>query len=58
MSKLLCELRRHVVLVDVAIAVFFVVLDTVVTLVGWSWWPADPDGLAWVLLAIQGLTGW
>jgi signal transduction histidine kinase len=56
MSKLLCRLRRHVVLVDVAIAVFFVVLDTVVTLVGWSWWPADPDGLAWVLLAAQGLT--
>jgi signal transduction histidine kinase len=56
MSKLLCRLRRHVVLVDVAIAVFFVVLDTVVTLVGWSWWPAHPDGLAWVLLAAQGLT--
>jgi signal transduction histidine kinase len=56
MSKLLCRLRRHVVLVDVAIAVFFVVLDTVVTLVGWSWWPAQPDGLAWVLLATQGLT--
>jgi signal transduction histidine kinase len=56
MSKLLCGLRRHVVLVDVAIAVFFVVLDTVVTLVGWSWWPAQPDGLAWVLLATQGLT--
>ena len=56
MSKLLCRLRRHAVLVDVAIAVFFVVLDTTVTLVGWSWWPADPDGLAWVLLATQGLT--
>ena len=56
MSKLLCRLRRHVVLVDVTIAVFFVVLDTAVTLVGWSWWPADPDGLAWVLLATQGLT--
>jgi signal transduction histidine kinase len=50
-----CGLRRHVV-VDVAIAVFFVVLDTVVTLVGWSWWPAHPDGLAWALLAAQGLT--
>ena len=56
MSKLLCRLRRHAVLVDVGIAVFFVVLDTAVTLVGWSWWPADPDGLAWVLLATQGLT--
>jgi signal transduction histidine kinase len=56
MSKLLCRLRRHVVLVDVAIAVLFVVLDTVVTLVGWSWWPAQPDALAWTLLAAQGLT--
>jgi len=56
MSKLLCRLRRHAVLEDVGIAVFFVVLDTAVTLVGWSWWPADPDGLAWVLLATQGLT--
>jgi signal transduction histidine kinase len=56
MSKLLCGLRRHAVLVDVAIAVFFVVLDTAVTLTGGSWWPADPDGLAWVLLATQGLT--
>jgi signal transduction histidine kinase len=49
-------LRRHAVLVDVAVAVFFVVLDTVVTLVGWSWWPAHPDGLAWALLTAQGLT--
>jgi signal transduction histidine kinase len=56
MRNVLCVLRRHAVLVDVAIAVFFVVLDTVVTLVGWTWWPADPDGLAWVLLAAQGLT--
>jgi signal transduction histidine kinase len=56
MSKLLCRLRRHAVLVDVAIAVFFVALDTVVTLVGWSWWPAQPDRLAWTLLVAQGLT--
>jgi signal transduction histidine kinase len=49
-------LRRHPVVFDVAIAVFFVVLDTAVTLVGGSWWPADPDGLAWVLLGVQGLT--
>jgi signal transduction histidine kinase len=56
MRSALCLLRRHAVVVDVAIAVFFVVLDIVVTLVGWSWWPADPDGLAWVLLAAQGLT--
>jgi signal transduction histidine kinase len=55
MRNVLCVLRRHAVAVDVAIAVFFVVLDTVVTLVGWSWWPADPDGLAWTLLTTQGL---
>jgi signal transduction histidine kinase len=56
MSNVLCAMRRHPVVVDGAIAVGFVVLDTVVTLVGWSWWPAAPDGLAWVLLAAQGLT--
>ena len=56
MRGVLCGLRRHPVLVDVAIALFFVVLDTVVTLVGWSWWPAQPDGLAWALLTAQGLT--
>ncbi|HEV8165784.1 MAG TPA: histidine kinase [Actinomycetota bacterium] len=56
MSKLLCQLRRHVVLVDVAVALVFVVLDTTVTLVGWSWWPTQPDGLAWALLVAMWLT--
>jgi signal transduction histidine kinase len=56
MGDILCGLRRHPVLVDAAIAVFFVALDTVVTLAGWSWWPARPDGLAWVLLAAMWLT--
>jgi signal transduction histidine kinase len=56
MSNVLCALRRHAVLVDAAIAVLCVTLDTVVTLAGWSWWPAHPDGLAWVLLIAQGLT--
>jgi signal transduction histidine kinase len=56
MRRALCGLRRHAVLVDVAVAVFFVVLDIAVTLVGWSWWPAHPDGLAWALLTAQGLT--
>jgi len=51
MRSVLCELRRHAVIFDVAIAVSFVVLDTAVTLVGGSWWPAHPDGLAWTLLA-------
>jgi signal transduction histidine kinase len=56
MRGVLCGLRRHPVLVDVAIALFFVVLDTAVTLVGWSWWPAHPDGLAWALLVAMWLT--
>ena len=47
---------RHLVIVDVAVALFFVVLDTVVTLVGGSWWPAQPDGLAWALLVAMWLT--
>jgi signal transduction histidine kinase len=56
MSNVLCVLRRHAALVDVTIALFFVALDTVVTLTGGSWWPARPDGLAWGLLVAQGLT--
>jgi signal transduction histidine kinase len=47
---------RRDLAVDLAIAVSFVVLDTAVTLAGGSWWPADPDELAWVLLVAQGLT--
>jgi hypothetical protein len=46
---------RRELLVDVAIALFFLVLDTTLTLIGGSWWPAHPDGLAWTLLAVQGL---
>jgi signal transduction histidine kinase len=56
MRNVLCLLRRHAVVVDVAVALFFVALDTVVTLTGGSWWPADPDRLAWTLLVAQGLT--
>jgi signal transduction histidine kinase len=56
MRELVCTLRRHAVLVDVAVALLFVALDTVVTLAGGSWWPTQPDALAWVLLAAQGLT--
>ncbi len=44
---------RHEVAVDVALAVFFVLLDTGATLAGSSWWPAHPGPLAWVLLALQ-----
>ncbi len=49
-------MRRHAVLVDVVVALFFVVLDTAVTPVGGSWWPAQPDRLAWALLVAMWLT--
>jgi signal transduction histidine kinase len=45
--------NRHWVAVDAAIAVFFVLLDTVLTLSGASWWPAHPGSLAWALLGVQ-----
>jgi signal transduction histidine kinase len=45
--------RRHCVAIDVAIAVFFVLLDTALTLAGASWWPTHPTTLAWVMLALQ-----
>ena len=44
---------RHRVAIDVAIAVFFVLLDTGATLAGNSSWPAHPGTLAWVLLGLQ-----
>jgi signal transduction histidine kinase len=44
---------RHLVAVDVAIAVSFVLVDTVATLAGASWWPAHPGTLAWVMLGVQ-----
>ena len=44
---------RHRVAVDVAIAVFFVLLDTGATLVGAAWWPAHPGTLAWIMLGVQ-----
>jgi signal transduction histidine kinase len=53
-NDIFCRPRRRAVL-DVAIPVLFVALDTAVTLVGGSWWPARPDGLAWALLVAQGL---
>lgn len=46
---------RHRVAVDVAVAAGFVVLDTGLTLIGASWWPASPGLLAWVLLGVQAL---
>jgi signal transduction histidine kinase len=40
---------------DVVLAACFVVLDTVTTLAGVSWWPVHPGTLAWCMLACQGL---
>ena len=47
--------RENRLALDVLLAVFFVLLDTVLTLAGTSWWPAHPGTLAWTMLAVQGL---
>src|SRR6201995_4497424 len=47
--------RQNRLALDVLLAVFFVLLDTVLTLAGTSWWPAHPGTLAWTMLAVQGL---
>jgi signal transduction histidine kinase len=44
---------RHQVATDIAVAAAFVLLDTAVTLIGASWWPARPGPLAWVMLGLQ-----
>jgi signal transduction histidine kinase len=46
-------LQSRPVLLDGLLAAAFVAVDTVVTLVGGSWWPARPGALAWCLLAAQ-----
>jgi len=40
---------------DVALAALLMLLDTVLTLIGGSWWPAHPGSLAWALLGVQAL---
>jgi signal transduction histidine kinase len=47
--------RRHWLAVDVAIAAFFVLLDTGATLGGATWWPAHPGPLAWAMLVVQAV---
>ncbi|MEY9877784.1 signal transduction histidine kinase [Streptacidiphilus sp. MAP12-33] len=47
--------RRHWFALDVALALCFVAIDTLDTLGGGSWWPGHPSGLAWAVLAVQGL---
>jgi signal transduction histidine kinase len=46
---------RHQVATDIAVAAGFVVLDTTVTLIGGSWWPARPGPVAWVMLGLQAV---
>jgi signal transduction histidine kinase len=43
------------VALDSALACFFVLLDTTITLAGASWWPAHPGKLAWAMLVLQAL---
>jgi signal transduction histidine kinase len=45
--------NRHRVAFDVALAAFLVLLDTVLTLSGATWWPAHPGPLAWTMLGLQ-----
>src|SRR6476469_5236329 len=40
---------------DASLAGFFILVDTVLTLAGASWWPAHPGTLAWTMLAVQAL---
>ena len=47
--------RQRRFAVDVGIAAFFVLLDTVTTLVGVSWWPSHPGSLAWAMLGLQAV---
>ena len=48
--------RLNRLVLDVLLAVFFVLVDTAATLAGASWWPAHPGTLAWAMLAVQGLS--
>ncbi|MFI6683851.1 sensor histidine kinase [Streptomyces sp. NPDC050485] len=47
--------RRHPIAVDTAIAVCFALLDSGMTLLGATWWPERPGGLAWAMLGVQAL---
>jgi signal transduction histidine kinase len=46
---------RRALALDLGLALGFVALDTTLTLIGASWWPANPGKLAWAMLAIQAL---
>ena len=47
--------RPNSLALDASLAGFFVLLDTVLTLAGTTWWPAHPGPLAWAMLAGQAL---
>jgi len=47
--------RLNGLALDAFLAGFFVLVDTVLTLAGASWWPAHPGTLAWTMLAVQAL---
>ena len=47
--------RRHRAAFDATVAIILTAVDTVLTLVGVSWWPDHPGTLAWSLLGIQAL---
>jgi signal transduction histidine kinase len=47
--------RLNGLALDAFLAGLFVLLDTVLTLAGASWWPAHPGTLAWTMLAVQAL---
>ena len=40
---------------DLGLALGFVALDTTLTLIGGSWWPANPGTLAWAMLVVQAI---
>src|SRR5690348_5093653 len=55
MSIRSCAPRRNHVALYAALACFFVLLDTGVTLGGASWWPVHPGKLAWAMLVLHAL---
>lgn len=52
MNQQLCQRRTAI---DITLAAGFLLLDTAMTLLDSSWWPADPGAMAWTLLGIQGI---
>src|SRR5690349_15426374 len=53
--RLRARVRLNSRALDASLAGSFVLVDTVLTLAGASWWPAHPGTLAWTMLAVQAL---